>query len=377
MKMSAGLTCRGNKINIHEVLVLLPAWLILLSNAFAFAEDFYLESPFNTRMLRLQIDNDVVWKEDSNFSSGLSLQYHTIRYADWAETQAPGFVKWVGNYFLTLHDDDSIVRYGHSLGQSIYTPAELELETPQDGDLPYAGTLTYSLSWQRFNRRKAKNLMVTIGVLGREALAENSQKIAHDQMGLGEDPQGWDTQRDSEPIFNVGYQYTLGLFSVGQHTNGWAGQLALQPSISLGNINTAVKAGLGFRWGWNMMEGFFGFPDRPGCEFIQEAYLPKPPSASLHSVEMVLGISGTALAYSVLYDGSVISGDEREVDRETFFASGLVGFIYRYHPFFSFGAYLQSSTDLLKMDSLPDPLPGGEKTHPDLSYGILMIDFYF
>jgi hypothetical protein len=362
---------------LPKFVVLLSAGLILLSNTFAFAEDFYLESPFNTRMLRLQIDNDVVWNEDSHFSSGLSLQYHTLRFADWEETPAPGLVKWVGNHLLALNDDASMVRYGHALGQSIYTPAQLKMDTPQAGDLPYAGTLTYSFSWQRFNRRMARNLMVTIGVLGREALAENSQKIAHHQLGFGDNPEGWDTQRDSEPVFNVGYPYTRRLFSVGETTNGWAGQLALQPSIALGNINTAVKAGLGLRWGWNMMEGFIGFPERPGWEFIQQAYVPKPPSASLHSVEMVLGVSGTALAYSALYDGSVLRGDDRSVERETFFASGVLGFIYRYHPFFSIGAYLRSSTDLLKKDSLPDPLPGGEKTNADISYGILMIDFYF
>lgn len=360
-----------------RLVVLLSAWWMLLSNTLVFAADFYLKGPFNTRTLRLEIENDLVWNQDSNFSSGLTLQYHTIRYADWEETQAPGIIKWVGNHFLNLHDDDSIVRYGHALGQSIYTPAQLKMDTPQDGDLPYAGTLTYSFSWQRFNRRRAQNLTVTIGVLGREALAENSQKIAHDQLNLGGDPQGWDTQRDSEPIVNVGYQYSRRLFSAGEYTNDWAGQLTLQPSITLGNINTAVKAGLAFRWGWNMMEGFIGFPEQPGCEFIQQAYLPKPLSASWHSAEMVLGVSGKALAYSAMYDGSLLRGDDRSVERETFSASGWLGLIYRHHPFFSIGAHLQYATDLLKTAALPDPLPGGEKTHADVSYGALMIDFYF
>ena len=360
-----------------KFVVLLSAWSVLLSNTLAIAENFYLESPFNTRLLRLEIANDIVWHEDSHFSSGLTLQYHSIRYAGWEETQAPGWVKWVGSHFMTLDNDDFLVRYGHALGQGIYTPAELLAETPQDGDLPYAGTLTYSFSWQRFNRQKAQNLMVTVGVLGREALAESSQKIAHHQLGLGDNPAGWDTQRDSEPVFNVGYQYTRRLLSVGEYTNDWAGQLALQPSVAVGNLNTAVKAGLAFRWGWNMIEGFTGFPERPGCEFIHDASLPKPPSASLHSMEMVLGVSGTALAYSAVYDASLFRSDDRSVARETFFASGLLGLIYRYHPFFSIGAYLQASTDLLIKDSLPESSTGGKKTHVDISYGVLMIDFYF
>jgi hypothetical protein len=49
---------------------------------------------------------------------------------------------------------------------------------------------------------------------GLKRMAERSQRFAHDQLHLGDDPKGWDTQRDSEPIVNVGYPYTRRLFSI-------------------------------------------------------------------------------------------------------------------------------------------------------------------
>ena len=62
------------------------------------------------------------------------------------------FVKWVGKKIPTLDDEDSIVRIGQGIGQNMITPGDLTAEEPQEGDVPYAGTLTYTLNWQNFNR---------------------------------------------------------------------------------------------------------------------------------------------------------------------------------------------------------------------------------
>lgn len=357
--------------------VLLSLWLMQLFNTHVFAKNFYLDSSLNKGTLRFEIDNDVVWEKDSNFSNGWSLQYHTARYANWEETKAPGFIKWVGNHFPTLGDDDSIVRNGHGIGQNMFTPGDLNAEIPLEGDVPYAATLTYTLNWQNFNRQAARNFQITVGILGPEALAEELQKYLHKDLGLADDPKGWDTQRNTEPILNIGYQYPFRVAHLGKDTNDWAGQLTLAPSASLGNMATVVELSLGFRYGWNMLEGFNTFPAPPGRGFFQATYLPKPLSASPHSIEFVLGVRGTALLYSVLYDGSIITSDDRKVDRKTFIASVLAGFNYHYHKLFSVRVHVQSSTDLLEEDSIPDPPSGGEKTKIDNSYGALIIDFHF
>ena len=146
--------------------ILLNIFISAILNSMAVAEDFYLDSPKNSGTLRFEIDNDIIWNRDSNFTNGWSLQYHTKRYASWDETKAPRFAKWIGNRFPTLDEDESIVRIGQGIGQNMITPGDLSVEVPQEGDVPYAGTLTYTINWQSFNRYKGKNFQVSLGVIG-------------------------------------------------------------------------------------------------------------------------------------------------------------------------------------------------------------------
>lgn len=359
------------------LIAILSVFLLISFNNVVFAENFYLDSDRNEGTLRFELDNDTVWNRDSNFTNGWSLQYHTVRYANWEESRVPGFVKWVGKHFPTLDNADSIVRNSHGIGQNMITPGDINAEFPQEGDLPYAGTMTYSLSWQNFNRRSARNLQISIGVLGEPSLSEEFQKFVHNDLGRGDDPKGWDTQRDTEPIFNIGYQYSLRLAHLGDYNNGFAGQLTLAPSASLGNLFTAAELTLALRFGWNILEGFATYPAPPGRGFFQASNLPKPPSASPHGIEIILGARGSGLAYSVIYDGSIITGDDRDVDRNNFFCTVGAGIYYHYYDVFSIRATWEKSTDILKEDSIPNPFPGEEKTDADVSFGSLIIDFYF
>ena len=353
---------------------------ILLSvhfNSTVFGKEFYLDSPYNSGTIRFEIDNDIIWNRDSNFTNGWSLQYHTKRYASWDEAKMPGFVKWMGNNIPTLNDEDAIVRIGQGVGQNMITPGDLTVEEPQEGDVPYAGTLTYTLNWQNFNRDKGRNLQVSLGVLGPESMAEEFQKFVHDDLGISESPQGWDTQRESEPIINLGYEHSRRVGHIGNYLNDWGGQLAVIPSASLGNLMTGVEVGLALRYGWNILEGFNTYPAPPGRGFFQASHLAKPPSASPHGFEAVLGARACYLIYSVIYDGSLITDDTRSVDRNDFILVGGFGLFYHYYKFFSIRATFQTSTDLLVEESIPEPEPGGTKTSANISYGSFIIDIYF
>jgi len=370
-------TCKWIRKAIRIFLGFLSVFLLIRFNEMVFAENFYLDSDRNKATIRLELDNDLVWDKDSNFTNGWSLQYHTVRYASWGEAKLPKFIKWVGMNFPTLNDADSIVCNSHGIGQNMLTPGNLNSEFYQDGDLPYAGTLTYSLSWQSFNKRTARNFQVSFGILGEPAFAGEFQEFVHNDLSLGDDPKGWDTQRDTEPILNVSYQYAWQIAYMGEYNNGWASQLMLAPSASLGNLFTAAELTLALRFGWNMLEGFNAYPAPPGRGLFQASYLPKPSSASPHGIEVILGARGTAMAYSVVYDGSIITGDDRDVDRNYFFYTVGLGIYYHYYDLFSIRATFEKSSDILKAGSIPDPPPGRNKTDADVSFGSLTVDFHF
>lgn len=358
----------------------LPLLLTLLLMPFhgpAYGDNFYLDSPHNTSIVRLELDNDMIWSRDSNFSNGWSVQYHTARYAGWEETRMPGFVKWVGTHFPTLDSEDSVVRNGQGIGQNMITPGDLSVETPQEGDLPYAGTLTYTLNWQSFNRRKARNFQVSLGVLGEESLAGEIQKFMHDDLDFGESPQGWDTQRETEPLVNIGYEHAWRVVHVGNYLNDWGGQLAVTPSVSIGNLLTGLEVGLALRFGWNILEGFNTYPAPPGRGFFQSAHLPKPASASPHGFEVVLGGRACYLLYTVIYDGSLITDDDRSIDRNDYIFVGGLGLFYHYYKLFSIRATMQRSSQFFDAEAVEAPHPGWEETSSSIDYGSFILDFYF
>lgn len=341
------------------------------------AQDFYLDSHRNHRLFRFEINNDVIWNRDSNFSNGWSFQYHTVRYDDWDETRAPAWLKWVGNHFPTLDNADGVVRYGHGIGQNMITPGDLSNPDPPEGDLPYAGTLTYTLNWQNFNRQAARTFQVNVGILGEASYAGEVQSYVHDDLLGSREPKGWDNQRESEPLVNLAYSQIWRLAYWGRFNNHWAGQIAVSPSFHLGNLFTAAEVGLGLRFGWNIQEGFSAYPAPPGRGIFQSSHLPKPMTASPHGLEFTMGVRATQMIYTVVYDGSLITDDDRSVEREQLMYAAGFGIHYHYYDHFSVRLSILHTSDTLKADALPDPQPGEDETSADISYGTLVIDYHF
>ena len=160
------------------LVLLVVGFLLPAGDCRSAADAFHLDSAFNKGTLRLEIDNDYVWDRNSHFTNAWSIEYYSAGYARWDDARAPAPVKWVGNHFPTLGDDDAMARFGNGIGQNLYTPRDLEAQSVPEGDLPYAGTLTYSLSWQRFNRQSASNQQITLGVLGKESMVAEFQRAS-------------------------------------------------------------------------------------------------------------------------------------------------------------------------------------------------------
>jgi len=75
--------------------LLVSVLLNFLAAPALFGQDFNLDSFYNKGVLRFEMENDFIYSTDSNFTNGVSLQYHTKRYAGWEESRSPGFIKWV------------------------------------------------------------------------------------------------------------------------------------------------------------------------------------------------------------------------------------------------------------------------------------------
>ena len=66
-------------------LMIILSILLIAVKSVAGDGKFNLDSEYNQGTLRLEIDNDIIWNRDSNFTNGWSVQYHTVRYDTWDE----------------------------------------------------------------------------------------------------------------------------------------------------------------------------------------------------------------------------------------------------------------------------------------------------
>lgn len=362
-----------DKISIFLTLTIILTLTCITSSA----SEFHLDSPNNIRAIRFEMENDSIWDRDSHFTNGWSLQYHSLLYDNWENSSAPDFVKWIGQHIPTLNRPDSVVRNSFGLGQTAYTPEDLTERNPPYGELPYSGTLTGSLSWQSFNRDSARVFQISIGILGEESLSGQLHIFSHNDLYMGKDPKGWDSQRETEPILNFAYQQNYTLAKSDNFTDRWGWHLALGTSASLGNLTTDAKIDLLLRYGWNIFDGFSVTPQPPGLGIFQLAQIPKSVTASPHSFEIVMGVGATSLFYSVLYDGSIISSDDRDVARDDVMFSGLIGLNYQYKNIFTVRIHLLAASDILDSNSIPSHPSSGDKTHPDPSYAALSLDYHF
>lgn len=182
-------------------------------------------------------------RSDEEYSSGVRLA------VDWA---GPAF------WSKRLEHDalgcsaqrDRCMSHTLTLGQDIYTAARRISEPiPPAGSRPDAGLL-----WLRETQRVAfadrlDELSVTLGVTGEPALASTTQRIVHGYAPSYQRPIDWSTQLPFEPVIGVDYD---------QRRLVKTGDVELQPhaGVSVGNLLTEARAGIGARVGRNLREPF-------------------------------------------------------------------------------------------------------------------------
>jgi lipid A 3-O-deacylase len=148
---------------------------------------------------------------------------------------------------------------GIVLGQSIYTPEDIEDPAPIPTDRPYAGWLYTGLVYQRrgditTNLAVMENFEINLGIIGPESLAERAQKQIHRWWFPDDLPQGWGNQLKTEPGLVLKYAR---LWRYSPTTNS-ARYIDVIPRVGgeLGNVFTFATAGAMVRLGCNLPPDF-------------------------------------------------------------------------------------------------------------------------
>ncbi|MBL0707860.1 MAG: lipid A deacylase LpxR family protein [Sulfurimonas sp.] len=270
----------------------------------------------NADQFSFAIYNDSITGRDQHFTSGVNVSWIDDSSGDTNATKQNSYsnfvYKLVDNLSFGLLDDSKEHSAGVSLSQVIITPSDLLISTPQYDDMPYAGHLYISSYLFEFDKSNFKEFRVEFGVVGKESVAEESQKLVHKIIN-SDDPKGWDNQ--------LGTQYTLDiLFRYGEISwesrtkNGlsmdWFNQLGFQA----GNFTTDAFGGTMFRIGDNYIRNFnLHYP------YLKEeaSMLKLSKDHSGFGWSLTTGLNAELLAYSYILD----EADDQGYDSDKNFAN--------------------------------------------------------
>lgn len=264
-----------------------------------------IAAPAAAGTLGTVIENDSVTPSDREYTSGIKLFY----------VSDEGRAAALGRALLNADADDE-TRFGAALGQSLFTPSDLDALAPPPGERPYAGWLYSEFSLLVTRRSGALDMLTAaVGVVGPAALGEQAQNVIHGVIDARR-ARGWATQLRNEPGLVLSFDR---LWRATSATRGFGVGVAPTIGASVGNVLTEARAGASFRVGWNLGSGFSRGRIRPAAATdgaVQDS--------GAWSVSLFGGGVGRAVAHNVFLDGSTFRRS-LSVDRKPLTGEAEVG----------------------------------------------------
>jgi hypothetical protein len=235
-------------------------------------------------------ENDLFFNSDHDYTNGVELGYTTAPddTPDWAIAIARSLP------FFTKQGD---VRTHYAIGQTMFTPRDISLVNPPLTDRPYAGFLYGSMGVVADSGVHLDQLQVTLGVIGPDSLAENSQNFVHDIIHDAE-AKGWGTQLHNEPGIIINYERA---YKVIKPQSFLGGVFDIEPhyGVAVGNVYDYANAGAMARFGFNLPKDYGPMriqPSLPGSDYFE-------PTAGFGAY-VFAGVDGRAIARNLYLDGN-------------------------------------------------------------------------
>ena len=251
--------------------------------------------------LSVLVENDKFTGTDRHYTNGLLISYLS------GKDRVPGWLRTASS-FLPGVEDDTVLRAGYVLGQSIFTPDDTDTLEPLPNQRPYAAWLYGGVALVAETNDRLDTWELDLGIVGPSARGEEIQNGFHHLIGV-EEAQGWNNQLEDE--FGVLLTFER------KWRNGWEYQrtgygIDMTPHVGagIGNIASFVNFGITFRLG-NDLSNDFGapriHPSLPGSNF----FVPRDEFGWY----FFLGADARAVGHNIFLDGNT-DKDSLSVDRE-------------------------------------------------------------
>lgn len=264
-----------------------------------------------------QVENDAAstfkGTSDQYYTSGLRLGYTS------GTTAIPEFMSGIGRAVW----GDGVQRVSFDISQSLFTPRNTQLRTPDPRDRPYAGYLNATLGLLQDTDNTRSLLALSLGVIGPAALGKHVQNGFHSI--IGDTPNlGWHSQLQDEPAIELLAERTFRV----PVTQFYGLETDALPALTagVGTVRDYVQAGVSFRLGQGLNSDF-GTPRIRAGISGSDAYLPMRPFAWY----VFAGADGQGIARDVFLDGSTFRSHSPSVTKRPYLGeleAGLAAMFY-------------------------------------------------
>jgi lipid A 3-O-deacylase len=285
--------------------------------------------------LSITLENDSFLGHDSYYTQGLRLQY--MHKANELPAWSAAFL----TNFPTLGMNVDRMRIGGALGQELFTPARLSQTALVEHDRPYAAWLHGSLILRRSGTLldhvpSMDEFELDLGVIGPEALGEETQKWWHDLTNQPE-PRGWDNQLSTEPALQLFYTRS---FQFGMRTdNYWGFDAIPHGKVALGNVYIYGEIGGLLRAGYNLPAEYIISP----IESFSTHPSYDPPKWSFY---IFGGADSRFVAHNIFLDGNTYQ-DSHNVAKEVVVTDFRGGAAVRYKSVELVGSFVERTREFV------------------------------
>lgn len=256
---------------------------------------------------------------DRNYTSGIKLAY--VSPAE----RVPDWLRGFGNFTRALSGSEPDF-WGVAVGQSIFTPEDIDANPAPPDQHPYAGWLYMQImlgAEQNRSDGRAPRYMDTyeieLGVTGPWAQGEEAQRGIHEWLGAP-DPKGWDSQLNNEFAFAISMDRRWrALRAFIDVPGGLEFDLTPSAGATLGTLRTEARVGATARLGWRI-DNDYGPPRvRPSLAGVEHF------SGGQLSWSIFAGVQARAVARNLFLDGNTFE-DSASVAREPLVGDFQTGF---------------------------------------------------
>lgn len=286
------------------ILLAMPKPIVLVVIMLLCALPLPARAEDDNNYVSFSFENDSIGKGgDRYYTSGARLSWYNVN------TTVPELIDDIAES-IPMFDINEHTGTMFSLGQNLFTPDGIDNGDPREDDRPWAAWTYASVGLVTPTGNRIDELELTLGVVGPEALGEQTQKFIHSHVTGSPTPKGWRHQLAFEPGIIISWQRRWP-----EKMNWHMGDLSLRviPNInaSVGNVYTYAGTGLTVTLGPN--HHVQDTPPRVRPSVPGTGYFTSPPPG--WSWQLFASADGRAVARNIFLDGNTFR-DSPSVDKK-------------------------------------------------------------